>query len=83
MLPPSSMSLRKNISEAPYVSACVRMEKYTPLIRERNARKPNTRPRTPGSSTTIASAKGKLENGLQKLGSSVHPRNTRKSGIGL
>ena len=38
LLPPKPVSLRKNSSIAAYVSACVMIEKYTPLMRERNAK---------------------------------------------
>ena len=38
LLPPKPVSLRKNSSMAAKVSAWVMMEKYTPLMRERNAK---------------------------------------------
>ncbi len=38
LLPPKPVSLRKNSSMNAKVSACVMIEKYTPLIRERNAK---------------------------------------------
>ncbi|MNU47087.1 hypothetical protein D3C71_359650 [compost metagenome] len=38
LLPPKPVSLRKNSSMAANVSACVMIEKYTPLIRERKAK---------------------------------------------
>ncbi|MNT24032.1 hypothetical protein D3C72_1594810 [compost metagenome] len=38
LLPPKPVSLRKNKSMKAYVIACVMMEKYTPLMRERNAK---------------------------------------------
>ena len=38
LLPPKPVSLRKNNSMAAKVSACVMMEKYTPLMRERKAK---------------------------------------------
>ena len=38
LLPPKPVSLRKNSSIAAKVSACVMIEKYTPLMRERNAK---------------------------------------------
>ena len=38
LLPPKPVSLRKNSSMAAKVSACVMMEKYTPLMRERKAK---------------------------------------------
>ena len=38
LLPPKPVSLRKNSSIAAKVSACVMIEKYTPLTRERNAK---------------------------------------------
>ena len=42
LLPPKPVSLRKNSSIEAKVSAWVMIEKYTPRMRERNARKPNT-----------------------------------------
>ena len=38
LLPPKPVSLRKNSSMAANVSACVMIEKYTPWMRERNAK---------------------------------------------
>ena len=38
LLPPKPVSLRKNSSIAAKVMACVMMEKYTPLMRERKAK---------------------------------------------
>ena len=38
LLPPKPVSLRKNSSIAAKVMACVMIEKYTPLMRERNAK---------------------------------------------
>ncbi|MOA61750.1 hypothetical protein D3C78_1869670 [compost metagenome] len=38
LLPPKPVSLRKNSSMAANVSACVMIEKYTPLMRERKAK---------------------------------------------
>ena len=38
LLPPKPVSLRKNSSIAAKVSAWVMIEKYTPLMRERNAK---------------------------------------------
>ena len=52
LLPPKPVSLRKNSSMKAKVSAWVMMEKYTPLMRERNAKNPNTKARIPGTSTT-------------------------------
>ena len=51
LLPPKPVSLRKNSSIAAKVSACVMIEKYTPLMRERKAKKPNTKASRPGTST--------------------------------
>jgi hypothetical protein len=60
LLPPKPVSLRKNSSIAAKVSACVMIEKYTPLMRERKAKKPNTKASRPGTSTTISIWKTKL-----------------------
>ena len=38
LLPPKPVSLRKNSNMNANVSACVMIEKYTPLMRERNAK---------------------------------------------
>ena len=50
LLPPKPVSLRKNSSIAAKVIACVMIEKYTPLMRERKAKKPNTNASSPGTS---------------------------------
>ena len=50
LLPPKPVSLRKNSSIAAKVIACVMIEKYTPLMRERKAKKPNTKASRPGTS---------------------------------
>ena len=42
------------------VIACVMIEKYTPLMRERKAKKPNTKASTPGTNTTSAMQYQKL-----------------------
>src|SRR5436190_8871344 len=52
LLPPKPVSLRKNSSMNANVSACVMIEKYTPRMRERNAKKPNTNASKAGTSTT-------------------------------
>ena len=52
LLPPKPVSLRKNSSIVAKVIACVMIEKYTPLMRERKAKKPNTKASSPGTSTT-------------------------------
>ena len=56
LLPPKPVSLRKNSSMKAKVSAWVMMEKYTPLMRERNAKKPKTKASIPGTSTTSSAA---------------------------
>src|SRR2546430_9818048 len=65
LFPPKVKSLRKNISDAAYVRACVRIEKYTPLMRDRNARNPKTNATKPGTTTVAVSAKLKLRKGIQ------------------
>ena len=80
LLPPKPVSLRKNSSMSAYVSACVMIEKYTPLIRERNAKKPNTSASTPGTSSAISIANVKWSKPCQYQGSSFQSRNTMKSG---
>src|ERR1051325_7138672 len=52
LLPPKPVSLRKNRSIAAYVIACVMIEKYTPLMRERKAKKPNTKATIAGTAPT-------------------------------
>ena len=54
LLPPKPVSLRKKSSIIAKVIACVMIEKYTPLMRERKAKKPNTKASRPGTSTTSA-----------------------------
>ena len=63
--------------------ACVMMEKYTPLMRERKAKKPNTSAIRPGTATTRTSVIAKLPLKVQCQGSSVQSRNTMKSGRSL
>jgi hypothetical protein len=70
LLPPKPVSLRKNKSIAANVMAWVMMEKYTPLMRERNAKKPNTSATMPGASTISASVATKLSLSIQCQGSS-------------
>src|SRR5436853_6206193 len=83
LLPPKPVSLRKNSSIAAYVSACVMIEKYTPLMRERNAKKPNTNASTPGTSTTSSAQYQKWSVKLQYQGYCFQSRNTMKSGRSL
>ncbi len=62
------------------VSAWVMIEKYTPLIRERKAKKPNTRASRPGASTTRHRAQRKLLVPYQYQGSSLQARKLMKAG---
>jgi hypothetical protein len=57
LLPPKPVSLRKNSSIAAKVSACVMIEKYTPLMRERKAKKPNTKASSPAPAAPSASGR--------------------------
>ena len=82
LLPPKPVSLRKNSSIIAKVIAWVMIEKYTPLMRERKAKKPNTKASRPGASTTSAiCARNEFES-PQCQGNSFQLRNTMKSGIG-
>jgi len=63
--------------------ACVMMEKYTPLMRERNANQPNTSASSPGTATTSTSVAMKLSDSAQCQGSVFQSRNTMKSGRSL
>ena len=63
--------------------ACVMIEKYTPLMRERKAKKPNTNASRPGTSTTSSNVATKLSLRAQCQGSSFQSRNTMKSGRSL
>ena len=65
------------------VIAWVMIEKYTPLMRERKAKKPNTNASTPGTSTTSASAHRKWSVPAHCHGYSFQSRNTMKSGRSL
>ena len=56
LLPPKPVSLRNISSINAYVSAWVMIEKYTPRMRERKARKPNTRASSEGTSNAAAQA---------------------------
>ena len=83
LLPPKPVSLRKNSSMAAKVMAWVMIEKYTPLMRERKAKKPNTRATRPGTSTISKSVATKLSDSAQCQGSAFQSRNTMKSGRSL
>ena len=65
------------------VMAWVMMEKYTPLIRERNAKKPNTSATSPGAATTRNSVAKKLSDRAQCHGKVFQSRKTMKSGNAL
>src|SRR3982751_3264605 len=69
LLPPKPVSLRKKSSIAAYVMACVMIEKYTPLMRERNAKKPKMNATTPGTATMRNSVAAKLSEKVQCQGS--------------
>jgi len=56
------------------------IEKYTPLIRERKAKKPNTSASRPGASTTRHIDQIKLLVPLQYHGNSVHDRKVMNAG---
>jgi hypothetical protein len=83
LLPPKPVSLRKNSSIAAKVSACVMMEKYTPLMRERKANQPKTKASSPGTAITRIIWATKLSDSAQCQGSSFQFRNTMKSGSSL
>jgi len=59
------------------------IEKYTPLMRLRKAKKPKTSASSPGTSTTIAIWNRKLSEKVQAQGSSFQSRKTMKSGRSL
>ncbi|SQF89263.1 Uncharacterised protein [Pseudomonas fluorescens] len=56
------------------------IEKYTPLIRERKAKNPNTRASKPGASTTRHRAQRKCSVPIQYQGSSVHDKKVMNAG---
>lgn len=62
------------------VSAWVMIEKYTPLIRERKAKKPKISASSPGANTTRHIAQRKWSVPAQYHGSSVHDRKVMKAG---
>ncbi|MNC64323.1 hypothetical protein D3C75_1145110 [compost metagenome] len=80
LLPPKPVSLRKNSSMPAKVRAWVMIEKYTPLIRERKAKKPNTRASRPGASTTRHRVHRKLDVPYQYQGNSVQDRKVMNAG---
>ena len=83
LLPPKPVSLRKKSNIAAKVMACVMMEKYTPLMRERNAKNPNTSATRPGTATMKISVAKKLSLKVQCQGNVFQSRNTMKSGRSL
>ncbi|MNL82465.1 hypothetical protein D3C87_2098550 [compost metagenome] len=56
------------------------IEKYTPLIRERKAKKPNTNANNPGANTTRHIDQRKLLVPAQYHGNSVHDRKVMNAG---
>ncbi|MNN70115.1 hypothetical protein D3C81_1859470 [compost metagenome] len=80
LLPPKPVSLRKNSSIPAKVRAWVMIEKYTPLIRERKAKKPNTKASNPGAKTTRHRVQRKLLVPVQNHGISVHDRKVMNAG---
>jgi hypothetical protein len=73
LLPPKPVSLRKNSSMKAKVIAWVMMEKYTPLMRERKAKKPNTSANRPGTRTTSAALHRKYSDPVQNQGRPSSP----------
>ena len=53
--------------------ACVRIDRYTPVTRLRNASQPKTNANSPGTSTTKASCSTKLSAKAQISGKSLLP----------
>ncbi len=56
------------------------MEKYTPLMRERKAKKPKMKASRPGAATARNSAQAKCSVPTQYQGKCVHCMNCMKSG---
>ena len=56
------------------------IEKYTPLIRERKAKKPNTNASNPGANTTRHIAQRKCSVPTQYQGNSVHDKKVMNAG---
>jgi len=80
LLPPNPVSLRNSSSIPAKVRAWVMIEKYTPLIRERKAKKPNTRASKPGASTIRHRAQRKCSVPAQYQGNSFHERKVMNAG---
>ncbi|MCY1432459.1 hypothetical protein D9M71_484590 [compost metagenome] len=80
LLPPKPVSLRKNNSIPAKVRAWVMIEKYTPLIRDRKAKKPNTRASNPGASIARHKAQRKCWVPAQYQGSSVQDKKVMNAG---
>ncbi len=80
LLPPKPVSLRKNSSMKAKVIAWVMMEKYTPLMRERKAKKPNASASRPGARITSVALHRKCSDPVQNQGKAFQSRNTMKSG---
>ena len=83
LLPPKPVSLRKNSSMKAKVIAWVMIEKYTPLIRERNAKNPNTNASRPGTATTRNTLHRNESVPHHCQGNAFQSRNTMKSGRSL
>ena len=79
LLPPKPVSLRKNNSAAAKVMAWVIIEKYTPLIFERKAKKPKIKATKAGTDKTKIIAQAKCSVPTQYQGSSVQLRKRIKS----
>ena len=80
LLPPKPMSFRKNASSKAYVSACVMIDRYTPVTRDLNANHPNTNASTPGTRMTMSMANQNMSKPCQNHGNSFQFRKTMKSG---
>src|SRR5437762_10523115 len=78
LLPPKPKLLRKKPSSSANVSACVMIDRYTPVTRLRKANQPNTKASAPGTSSTMMAAYQKWSKKYQKTGSSFQFRNTMK-----
>src|SRR5690606_40324233 len=81
LFPPKPVSLRKNRNAAAKVMDWVIIEKYTPLIFERKAKKPKIKAMMPGTNTTSANDQRKYSVPIQNHGTSVQQRKRIKSGI--
>src|SRR5690606_19158690 len=81
LLPPTPVSLRKKSNAAAKVMARVIIEKYKPLIIERNSKNPKIQAMTPATKTTSSIHQTKYSVQTQKHSTFIDLRKLIKTGM--